>query len=348
MPLKICSKEFFSNYIFHTQAKELPKKERNKALLSSLCFGIFTFGIFHAVCAIKYRNRKFSLTNDGRSSTTVNAVYKKQKGDKVWSFEELLNTNKLNKDEIYKFAVSFRAAPELKFQLMLKAARMNHPGACYEIGRAFQFGEKKHAQKNIQEALIWFKKGAQLKDPSSCQALMTMYLNGEGVAKDIVEAEKWGFECLKYAPQLKEKSSDVRFYDSEALREYFSKLKVAEKPILQPESNSKIADPIKKIILRQGNFEVTTDSDTLKEVAKNHFTSKVSNRDSILADIFHHFDNKDFQKDPRKYIDALINNHKSDPVKNQTLSFLCALIRDLDTNPHFPWHPTSNKLGNQF
>lgn len=69
MTLKIISKQFFSNYIFHPNAKELSSEDQRKALISSIFLGIFTLGICHLVCLIKYRNRIFKLAEIENLST---------------------------------------------------------------------------------------------------------------------------------------------------------------------------------------------------------------------------------------------------------------------------------------
>lgn len=61
MTLKICSKQYFSNYIFHPKAVELTSRDQRKALINSICLGIVTLGLCQLVCLIKYRNRTFKL-----------------------------------------------------------------------------------------------------------------------------------------------------------------------------------------------------------------------------------------------------------------------------------------------
>ena len=224
MELKICSREFFSYYIFHCDAKELSKEDSIKALITSICLGIICLGMFHAICAIKYKNRKYLLLNK-EEPNVVNQVYQRQKKSE-WTYEELLHTNELDKDEIYTYASMFKAAPKLKLTLMEKAANMNHPRACWEVGMDFS------EEKDLQTAFNWFKKGAELKDPSCCQALMNMYLQGQGVEKNLEEAEKWGLECLKFGKMLsihEGKFSHIFMRNATALKEYFSKLNQTKK-----------------------------------------------------------------------------------------------------------------------
>src|SRR5687768_15516489 len=57
--MEITNKQFFSHYIFHPLSKGLSSSDKARALASSIALGIFTLGICHLVCAIKYRNRTF-------------------------------------------------------------------------------------------------------------------------------------------------------------------------------------------------------------------------------------------------------------------------------------------------
>lgn len=59
--LSVVSRKFFSNYIFRPDAPELSREDKRKALISSIFLGIFTLGICHLICLIKYRNHVFKL-----------------------------------------------------------------------------------------------------------------------------------------------------------------------------------------------------------------------------------------------------------------------------------------------
>lgn len=96
MTLRVFSREFFSNYIFHHDAKELSAKDQRKALISSIFFGIITIGICHLVCLIKYRNRTFKLV--AKNEILDNLIKFAEKEDGAF----LIDFSKVNPSNIFK------------------------------------------------------------------------------------------------------------------------------------------------------------------------------------------------------------------------------------------------------
>lgn len=203
MNINIFSKQFFSNYIFHPHSKELTKLDQRKALATSIFLGIFTLGICHIVCLIKYRNQKFTLIKEEDSPTAqkVNQETKKIiQPEKQWSFDELMNSNELTAKEMFDHAKS-EYNVEKSHKLMLKAAAMGSVEAMKEAGDNYHYGRNDGDNKVLPdsvEAVKWYKKAAQGKNPKACEALANIYLLGKDVPKDIQEAKKWVTLVFEY------------------------------------------------------------------------------------------------------------------------------------------------------
>jgi hypothetical protein len=74
-------------------------------------------------------------------------------------------------------------------KLVLEAAQAGHPTAIYEMGYLYENGDG--VPKNLNEALRWYRLGAEKGEASSEAALGQFYENGQGVPDDWVEAAKW-------------------------------------------------------------------------------------------------------------------------------------------------------------
>ncbi len=79
---------------------------------------------------------------------------------------------------------------EKAFIIYYELATLDEPYAlaCNEIGRSFLGGHG--VQKDAKQAVLWFKKGANLNEPWSINNLADCYEKGEGVKQDLAKAEK--------------------------------------------------------------------------------------------------------------------------------------------------------------
>ena len=101
-----------------------------------------------------------------------------------------------NKNAKYNLAYSYENSEDEKvdyekaFVLYYELATLEKPYAlaCNEIGRSFLGGHG--VKKDAKQAVLWFKKGANLNEPWSIDNLAYCYENGEGVKKDLEKAEK--------------------------------------------------------------------------------------------------------------------------------------------------------------
>jgi hypothetical protein len=75
------------------------------------------------------------------------------------------------------------------FTFLLPVAEAGHAKAQYQVGYMYFVGEG--VQKNIQEAIKWYKKSAEQGFVLPQLILGAVYLQGNGIAKDPQEAFKW-------------------------------------------------------------------------------------------------------------------------------------------------------------
>ena len=81
----------------------------------------------------------------------------------------------------------------------------------YLIGVAYHFGWET-IEKNINEAVDWYTKSANLGYYKACLALSNCYENGIGVKKDIDKAIYWARKTVEYAPATHINGLDKTFY----------------------------------------------------------------------------------------------------------------------------------------
>lgn len=74
--------------------------------------------------------------------------------------------------------------------LLKRALALGHAGACYEIGVLYYKGQERFPEDH-GEAVRWFRRGAQMGDPLSMQALGWAYYKGIGGASDLEQALLW-------------------------------------------------------------------------------------------------------------------------------------------------------------
>ena len=97
---------------------------------------------------------------------------------------------KYNLARLYEKDTGISLNYEKAFILYYELATLQEPYAlaCNEIGRSFLGGHG--VKKDAKQAVLWFKKGANLNEPWSIDNLAYCYENGEGVKKDLEKAEK--------------------------------------------------------------------------------------------------------------------------------------------------------------
>lgn len=67
--LRIFSKEFFSNYMFHPFDDDLSRGDKVKAFACSLGLGLVTFGLAHLGCLIGFGKKKYTLSEKSPGSS---------------------------------------------------------------------------------------------------------------------------------------------------------------------------------------------------------------------------------------------------------------------------------------
>ena len=201
--MKICSKEYFSNYIFHPRADELSPKEKRKALTYSIGFGVLTLGICHLVCAIKYRNRKYSIQTKEKTPTAskVEKIVPKPNQQKKWTYDELMKLTpeelkaNFTEDEFFNIAERLgKYSAQHGLALMTKAAELGNVAAIREVGRYYWFGDKtgdQPVEKDLTKAIEWFTKAANKGDTRACGYLASIYLDDKYGTVDEKEGAKW-------------------------------------------------------------------------------------------------------------------------------------------------------------
>lgn len=169
MTLRIISEQFFSNYIFHPCAKDLSLKDQRKALINSIFFAIFTLGVCHFVCLIKYHNRTFKFVVLDDPTT--------KKGQIV----------------VDSHITDFKKANQQKFQLIDTGSLEQETSKDLEI-------TKKKAQSVIEPHITDFKKGDQQKfqptDAVSLEQETSKDLDITKFAKDVSNSEEDILETL--------------------------------------------------------------------------------------------------------------------------------------------------------
>ncbi|MBN9376973.1 MAG: hypothetical protein BGO14_02245 [Chlamydiales bacterium 38-26] len=73
--------------------------------------------------------------------------------------------------------------------------------------------------------------------------------------------------------------------------------------------------------------------------AEDYISHTNPEREKVLDQIKTHIQTDEFQKRPKQFVEKIIKKGApKTPVDAETLDFLCALIRDCDSNPNFPWN----------
>lgn len=188
MSLKIFSKQFFSNYIFHPLSNDLSKNDKRKALISSICLGVLTLGLSFAACAIKFRHRKYTLENrDNKTAHGVDKVFKHVKkitGKNQHTIEELLNLEQLSGKEFYYLAVNSRTDRVAHKQLLTKAADKDYPIAMGVLGELLYNETNNQDEQN--HALELLERAAP-RAANARQTLAQIYLNREVLTEEEVD-----------------------------------------------------------------------------------------------------------------------------------------------------------------
>ena len=79
---------------------------------------------------------------------------------------------------------------ELALEWINKAAELNYPDAFNQLGEMYYFG-REGVEKNLEEAIKFFRKAADLGNTSAMFHLGDCYMHGEGVEQSEAEALKW-------------------------------------------------------------------------------------------------------------------------------------------------------------
>lgn len=123
----------------------------------------------------------------------------KQPASKEWTVEELMQDNSIDPHEVYEFAIE-HANKQDKWLLMQRAAKLGHDEAMREVGQMYRYGEPVylHLEQNINTAIEWLTKAANMGNQRAKQDLGNIYWNGEGaLAQNKELAKKYFTEALK-------------------------------------------------------------------------------------------------------------------------------------------------------
>ena len=71
----------------------------------------------------------------------------------------------------------------------LKAAKLNHPKAQYEVGLEYAIGNV--VEEDNKEEVKWYRKAAEQNVPQAQFSLGSAYFFGDGVEKDVVRGYAW-------------------------------------------------------------------------------------------------------------------------------------------------------------
>lgn len=75
------------------------------------------------------------------------------------------------------------------FKWYLKAAKLNHPKAQYEVGLEYAIGNV--VEEDNKEEVKWYRKAAEQNVPQAQFSLGSAYFFGDGVEKDVVRGYAW-------------------------------------------------------------------------------------------------------------------------------------------------------------
>ena len=75
------------------------------------------------------------------------------------------------------------------FKWYLKAAKLNHPKAQYEVGLEYAVGNV--VDEDNKEKVKWYRKAAEQNVPQAQFSLGSAYFFGDGVEKDVVRGYAW-------------------------------------------------------------------------------------------------------------------------------------------------------------
>lgn len=147
---------------------------------------------------------------------------------------------------------------------------------------------------------------------------------------------------------------------------YFSKNKFQKVRVLDPKEIKSIHEISKQSLNSLPSSQETKDPSFVKKImidgqvtgrpialkkqdivlaAEDYISHTNPEREKVLDQIKTHIQTDEFQKRPTQFVEKLIKKGApKTPVDAETLDFLCALIRDCDSNPNFPWNKKNELL----
>lgn len=180
--MKILSEAFFSNYIFHPFANELSTKDKLKTLITSVCLGIFTLGICHVICAIKYSNRTYRVETDKTpTSEKTDQVFNKQ----IYKNIDDLISSTNNSSMLLNFAKDFSWNDEEKEKILTKVTELGNSEGMRLLG--LMYFEKNKVDAGIE----LLQQAANKGDIAACGNLANFYWTGDKVKEDKEVGKKW-------------------------------------------------------------------------------------------------------------------------------------------------------------
>lgn len=200
--LNISSREFLSNYIFHPLSSDLTKRDKIKALVSSVALGIITLGILHIVCLIKYRNHIYTIGASGQAAETASKV-NNIATPQLAPLPQVRDPN---------------VSPKAKLTLMentveSETSNLTRVDIYRKIGEIYRHGAEADrvedkVEKDIDKAIFWLKKaiddvrdGVTTHSGTARDILADIYIKGEAISNDPKElydlANKFHKESLK-------------------------------------------------------------------------------------------------------------------------------------------------------
>lgn len=206
MSLPIFEIRVIKNDLFNKRCTiaELSDKGEVKFYGNITAFFLKCFGIVQDVKdkkgKIYHLNRKMLLsvaTAQGSKLNVSQSVSKVKNAHR--SFDDLMKSNE-SADTLFTFAdtKTIVFTSEQKFELMKKAAELDHTEAQRELGK--KYFEGSGTAKDPVEGIKWLEKAALKKDHGACQNLGNLYWRGEGIPQDKDRARKWLVLAINIKP----------------------------------------------------------------------------------------------------------------------------------------------------
>src|ERR1041384_6258986 len=106
------------------------------------------------------------------------------------------------------FSQKETAPASARLKTLLQRAEQGDAHAQFELGFCYQYGIE--GQKDLAEALRWYRKATDQGDADARLNLAKMYFDGEGVKRDYAEAANW-YGCPKPSESILTSCSEIRY-----------------------------------------------------------------------------------------------------------------------------------------